>query len=375
MAQARTVYYEGKKSTLYPNGLIKVGGHRNWRNNNPGNIKAGSFTNSHGAIGDDGTFAVFNSMDDGYKAQGELLQSGSYKNLSMHDAIYRWAPPSENDSAGYVRYVAEKTGIDPNKKMSDLTPTERDKMVRAMAEREGIKNGSGDVIEGADVNGNQASGGKKINDPFAGGGSGGGTPGTGDGSDPCLEDGGNPNNPNDPNNPSNPAGKGGMLDKLAQIEGNGSYTQGANKPYSSASGRYQFVASTAESELVATGIAKNKSEASAIWHQCKSSSSNYCQGVQDTIATHYSNSLMKSLPSDQRNMENLYLRYNQGKSGGDIIKKAQANGTNVTNPKIISNMDNQAWTKHNPSHGDPDAFLKGLRGYVKNRGVDPDATF
>jgi hypothetical protein len=375
MAQAKTVYYEGKKSTWYPNGLIKVGGHRNWRNNNPGNIKAGPFTKSHGAIGSDGTFAVFNSMEDGYKAQGSLLQSGSYKNLSMHDAIYRWAPPSENDSAGYVRYVASKTGIDPNKKMSDMTPEEVDKVVHAMAAREGIKNGSGDVIEGADVNGNQASGGKKIDDPFAGSGSGGGTPGSGTGEDPCLDSNGNSDDPNDP---GNPGGKGGMLDKLAQIEGNGSYTQGANNPYSSASGRYQFMASTAESELIATGLAKNKAEASTLWHECKSSASSHCQHVQDTIATHYSNSLMKSLPSNQRNMENLYLRYNQGKGGGDIIKRAQANGTKVTNPTIVRNMDNQAWSRPGRpyhSNGDPDIFLKGLRNYVKGRGVDPDATF
>jgi len=356
MASAKRVQYNGTRSVLYPNGLIKVGGHRNWRNNNPGNIKS---TNYPGSIGSDGTFAVFNSMEDGYKAQENLLQSSNYRNLSMHDAIYRWAPPSENDSAGYVKYVAEKTGIDPNKKMSDLTPEERSKMVHAMAAREGIQNGTGKVVEGATVNGDQATGGNITDDPF---GSGGGTPTSGGGSSAS-------NLYEDCNYPVSGGATGAICDKLAVVEGNGKYTQGQGSRYTKAAGKYQFISSTAESYIIKTGQASNKNEARSLWEKCRSSDSPDCRALQDRLCESYSSDLLSKLPADQRTLRNLYLMYNQGEGGARAILKAKANGTKVTNPQIVRNMDNQAWGK---SYGDPNTFLSGMDGYIKGRGQDPN---
>lgn len=365
MANARSITYNGQKAVLYPNGVIKSGGHRNWRNNNPGNISAGSFSNNHGAIGSDGRFAIYNDMDSGYQAQSDLLQSSNYSNLSMNDAVYRYAPPSENDSAGYVRYITQKTGIDPNKKMSDLTNEERDAMVKAMAQHEGLENGTGDVIEGATVDGNQATGGQKTtDDPFAGSGSGGGgTPGS---ADPCLDTGSGQGSSGD-----------SQVDKLAQIEGNGKYTQGEdNQKYSSASGRYQFMASTAEAELIATGLAKNQQEASDLWHECKSSASAKCQGVQDTIAKHYSDYNISDLTYSDQTVDTVYMRWNQGKGGANQIQKAYDNGTMITDPALIYNMDQQAWSKrYGASNGDPKIFKANMRKYIHTQGVDPDSHY
>ena len=47
--------------------LIRSGGTRTWRNNNPGNIRASRFSYKHGAIGSAGGFAVFPTYQAGRK--------------------------------------------------------------------------------------------------------------------------------------------------------------------------------------------------------------------------------------------------------------------------------------------------------------------
>lgn len=44
-----------------------IGGSRAWRNNNEGNIKRGDFAERHGAIGHDGSFAIFPTVEIGRK--------------------------------------------------------------------------------------------------------------------------------------------------------------------------------------------------------------------------------------------------------------------------------------------------------------------
>jgi len=134
--------YRGKRAVVYPNGSMKVGGHRNWRNNNPGNITYGKFTKSQGAIGTDGRFAIFASMEDGYKAQIALLTSSKYRNLSLTQAIYKWAPPSENNSFVYVNYIVKETRLNPGILMSSFNSRELMGIVVAMSKKEGMKAGT-----------------------------------------------------------------------------------------------------------------------------------------------------------------------------------------------------------------------------------------
>ena len=47
---------------------INVGGDRNWRNNNPGNLEDGDFARRHGSIGSDGRFAIFPDYKTGKEA-------------------------------------------------------------------------------------------------------------------------------------------------------------------------------------------------------------------------------------------------------------------------------------------------------------------
>jgi hypothetical protein len=118
----------------------KVGGHRNWRANNPGNIEYGAFAQQHGAIGTDGRFAVFPTMEMGYKAADALMKSKNYQDLSIGQAMSRWAPPSENDTGAYQKQFAN-AGFDLSKKYKDLSLEEQKKYLETKMRVEGGKEG------------------------------------------------------------------------------------------------------------------------------------------------------------------------------------------------------------------------------------------
>lgn len=111
---------------------------RGYRNNNPLNIEAGSFTSGQpGFSGSDGRFAKFGSMDQGISAADRLLASYAAKGLTTPTAIInRWAPPGENDSRGYAASVAGRLGISPD---TPITPEMRPKLIAAMAQFENGK--------------------------------------------------------------------------------------------------------------------------------------------------------------------------------------------------------------------------------------------
>ena len=125
----------------------RKGGNINWRNNNPGNIRYGEFAIQMGAIGQNGGFAVFPTMEMGEKAQDTLLKGKNYANLTAKQAISRWAPSSENNPEAYARSVGAQTGLDLNKRYVDMTPDEQKKFRQAMMKVEGGK--AGEVIPAA----------------------------------------------------------------------------------------------------------------------------------------------------------------------------------------------------------------------------------
>jgi len=126
----------------------KSGGSRSWRNNNPGNLEYGPFAKSMGAIGSDGRFARFPTYEAGRKAQEKLLfESKGYKDLTLSQAIRRWAPASENNVPAYIAAM----GGDPGKRMGEYTPDQRAKLLDAMQAHEGWKVGT--VTGGGNGNG------------------------------------------------------------------------------------------------------------------------------------------------------------------------------------------------------------------------------
>jgi hypothetical protein len=93
---------------------VRKGGSRSWRNYNPGNISKGTFADSCGAIGGDTRFAIFPDETTGLDAIISLLKSRAYRNLSIERAIFKYAPPNENDSAAYVAAIVSAVGVQPS---------------------------------------------------------------------------------------------------------------------------------------------------------------------------------------------------------------------------------------------------------------------
>lgn len=101
---------------------------RGERNNNPGNLEAGPYTRRQpGFKGSDGRFAIFDTPENGQKAQENLLAK-SYLDKGHNTpskVIWRYGndPGAEDDVAvkNYVNYVSKKLGIGPN----EVIPRER----------------------------------------------------------------------------------------------------------------------------------------------------------------------------------------------------------------------------------------------------------
>lgn len=139
-------YEEGKNTVVYeyPDGshVSFVGGTLAWRNNNPGNIRPGTFTTGQGAIGSSGGFATFKSYEDGFNAIKKLMQTNTYKNLTMGKAITTYAPPVENNTEAYISNVEKSTGISRNKIVNKFTDSELEKFAKAIEKMEGTKPGT-----------------------------------------------------------------------------------------------------------------------------------------------------------------------------------------------------------------------------------------
>lgn len=133
-----------KRVYTQPDGtkVVKEGGTKAWRNNNEGNIRYGAYAKSKGAIGQDKDgFAIFPNEETGRKAKEDLIFEGkNYKDKNLDDAIYRYAPPSENNTKLYQSKVLASVN-NQNKKMSEYTPEERQSILASMKKMEGYKAG------------------------------------------------------------------------------------------------------------------------------------------------------------------------------------------------------------------------------------------
>jgi hypothetical protein len=117
-------------------------GARNWRNNNPGNLEYGGFAKAKGAVGTDGRFAVFPTLEIGMKAKEDLVFGKNYINLSIRNAIAKYAPESENDVNMYVGRITQATRAAPDTVLKDLTPEQRTAMLDTINQVEGFKVGT-----------------------------------------------------------------------------------------------------------------------------------------------------------------------------------------------------------------------------------------
>lgn len=122
---------------------------RGLRNCNPGNIRR-SKTRYKGEKlpSRDSEFKEFKSMAYGYRAMFVLLDTYSrrYGLCTIRQMLNRYAPPVENFTEGYIRFVSEKTGIAPDEIINTRAARDMVPVVAAMSQ---IENGKPAVM--ADV--------------------------------------------------------------------------------------------------------------------------------------------------------------------------------------------------------------------------------
>ena len=102
------------------------------RNHNPGNIRrCGVRYRGELRPSCDPAFKEFESDEWGYRAMFVLLESyrRRYSIDTLRGIITRWAPPLENDTEAYIRFVAARSEVDP-----DAVLPPRDVRLRSIAE-------------------------------------------------------------------------------------------------------------------------------------------------------------------------------------------------------------------------------------------------
>ena len=100
-------------------------GTRAYRNNNPGNIWDGISAGKTSRIWpnlpvDDKGFVIYPSYQAGYDALLNDLRIKVNRGMTLEQLITMYAPPSENDTAGYVAMVAQQTGLPANVPLNAL---------------------------------------------------------------------------------------------------------------------------------------------------------------------------------------------------------------------------------------------------------------
>lgn len=97
-------------------GIMTPDNTRGERNNNPGNIRK-SGSNWQGKVdGVDPSFETFADPESGLRALAKLLKNYqvNYGLRTVRAIVSRWAPNTENNTAAYVKSVAERLGVGPD---------------------------------------------------------------------------------------------------------------------------------------------------------------------------------------------------------------------------------------------------------------------
>ena len=119
-------------------------GTRSWRNNNPTNLRYGreEVARRNGAIGFDADgFAIFPNERTGKRAALASLGSPAYQARTLGEAIAKWAPPFENDTAAYQRFVETQMGLPGETRLNALTPTQMERLYEVIKRFEGWQPG------------------------------------------------------------------------------------------------------------------------------------------------------------------------------------------------------------------------------------------
>ncbi len=144
--------------------VVREGGSRSWRNNNPGNLR-GAVNRRIGV--DTGGFDIYPDLQTGETARRRMFESGGkyYGYTSIRQVLCGlndnngkyiknsgYAPSNNgNNPNKYADEIRGLTGIDVDKKIADLTSEEKDLLEKAMKRIEGWTPGR---VSEYDPNGN-----------------------------------------------------------------------------------------------------------------------------------------------------------------------------------------------------------------------------
>lgn len=124
---------------------------RGLRNNNPLNIRH-SRDRFQGEVvpGSDRAFKQFTSMAYGYRAAFVTLATYlAYGRNTVEKIVRAWAPPTENNTEGYINHVVQRSGVGRNKVLTAESGGDYRKIVAAMSHCEnGLPANMADVEAG-----------------------------------------------------------------------------------------------------------------------------------------------------------------------------------------------------------------------------------
>lgn len=143
----RSVQYETADGRI----LVRSGGKLCWRTNNCGNMSS-PVSESTGEPAPKKTknfigfaqvnnpeqhfFFIFPSYEEGREQLKASLQR-KYASKSLSDTLDKYAPKGENNTARYLTFVCEKTGLSPGDEISALTAAQLETLMDAIEEMEG----------------------------------------------------------------------------------------------------------------------------------------------------------------------------------------------------------------------------------------------
>ncbi len=128
------LYVQGPSSVEPPLSFNQPGSGnaRGIRNNNPGNLRA-----APNAVGNDGSFPIFSSANDGLAAMSRQLQLyGGRGNNTPYGIIHTYAPSSENNTQAYINAVTKDTGFGMHDKLNLSNPAVLKRLMAAMIRHE-----------------------------------------------------------------------------------------------------------------------------------------------------------------------------------------------------------------------------------------------
>lgn len=114
---------------------------RGYRNNNPLNVRKSAANAWKGKVvpGTDSAFEQFVTMAYGYRCALYLIRKYiGQGHDTIRKIITKWAPPSENNTTGYIANVASRSGIGADTK---IARTDMDSLCRITYEMARIENG------------------------------------------------------------------------------------------------------------------------------------------------------------------------------------------------------------------------------------------